>query len=169
MFLLPMASPPLRSPSYGPESIQCFPIPLSSDASADPQASRPSSQTGGAAKTKSGKPKMAIFSDFNVSPAHGFASTSFSFLRSRIDPMLSHPFVDPPAKMNPFAPSDASADPQASRPSSQTGGAAKTKSGKPILLPMASPPLRSPSYGPESIQCFPIPLSIHQLRDSGTR
>ncbi|KAJ6163485.1 hypothetical protein N7497_003464 [Penicillium chrysogenum] len=37
------------------------------------------------------------------------------------------------AKMNPFAPSDASADPQASRPSSQTGGAAKTKSGKPKM------------------------------------
>ena len=38
----------------------------------------------------------AFFPTFNVSPAHGFASTSFSFLRSRIDPMLSHPFVDPP-------------------------------------------------------------------------
>ncbi|CAG8901813.1 unnamed protein product [Penicillium egyptiacum] len=37
------------------------------------------------------------------------------------------------AKMNPFAPSDASADPQASRPSPQAGGAAKTKSGKPKM------------------------------------
>lgn len=35
----------------------------SSDASADPQASRASPQIGGATKTKSGKPKMAIFSD----------------------------------------------------------------------------------------------------------
>ncbi|KAJ5504734.1 hypothetical protein N7463_007608 [Penicillium fimorum] len=37
------------------------------------------------------------------------------------------------AKMNPFAPSDASADPQASRPPPQTGGVAKTKSGKPKM------------------------------------
>ncbi|KAJ5101611.1 hypothetical protein NUU61_003833 [Penicillium alfredii] len=37
------------------------------------------------------------------------------------------------AKMDPFAPSDISADPQASRPSPSTGGGAKTKSGKPKM------------------------------------
>ncbi|CAL5874975.1 uncharacterized protein PFLUO_LOCUS9278 [Penicillium psychrofluorescens] len=37
------------------------------------------------------------------------------------------------AKMDPFAPSDASDDPQASRPSPNMGGASKTKSGKPKM------------------------------------
>ncbi|KAJ5545287.1 hypothetical protein N7461_007591 [Penicillium sp. DV-2018c] len=37
------------------------------------------------------------------------------------------------AKMNPFAPSDTSADPQSSRPAPPTGGAARTKSGKPKM------------------------------------
>ncbi|KAJ5139159.1 uncharacterized protein N7515_004007 [Penicillium bovifimosum] len=55
------------------------------DASADPQSSRPSPPTGGAAKTKSGKPKMAIFSDADAAapgPATGGATKGWESIGS---------------------------------------------------------------------------------------
>jgi checkpoint serine/threonine-protein kinase len=57
----------------------------SSDASADPQSSRTSPPTGGAAKTKSGKPKMAIFSDVDSAapgPATGGATKGWESIGS---------------------------------------------------------------------------------------
>ena len=39
-----------------------------------------------------------FFPAFKVSPVHGFASTVFSFLRSFIDPILSHPLVARPPR-----------------------------------------------------------------------
>ena len=43
-----------------------------------------------------------LFPALSVSPAHGLASTTFSFLRSSNDPMFSHPLeVSPTAALAP--------------------------------------------------------------------